>query len=287
MTGPLQDMDKAKAVTSEVLQRPRPFLFGGPERSLFGMLHPAIGDQNARPAVLLCNPLGQESITAHRTFRVFADRLARAGHTTLRFDYYGTGDSGGDDIDVRLSGLCDDVETASRQLELETGQASICLVGLGLGAMVAWLVAARAKRPPARLVLWDPVFDGPAYLEILRKRHAEALVQSLCLPSALVRPAEGVMEALGFALTAQFQADISAVTPERLPSLPDKVAAFVVAPAMEMSESGSVLLPQNAHEFHSIELTHNMDWMNEAIDNGTVVPGAALIRLVDLLRDAA
>lgn len=276
--------ERATGRMSEALRRPRPFLFGEPGRSLYGMLHPAVGGQAGKPSVLLCNPFGQEAITAHRTFRVLADRMARAGHSALRFDYYGTGESGGEDTDVTLAGMCDDVETASRQLAEETGQAPICWIGLGLGAMLAWMVAARATRPPARLLLWDPVFDGPAYLETLRQQHAEACIKSLSLPSARVRPAGGVMEALGFALSPELQNDIAAMTPERLPPLPDQLDTIIVAPsATEAAGSATSRRGLSSHKFRPIELTHEMSWMNETIHDGTVVPAAALIRLAGLV----
>jgi hypothetical protein len=48
-------------------------------------------------AVLLCNPFGQEAIRCHRAFRLLSARLASSGIPSLRFDYFGTGDSPGND----------------------------------------------------------------------------------------------------------------------------------------------------------------------------------------------
>ncbi len=67
--------------------------FGTSGRELFGIYHAAEVVSPSRPAVLLCNPFGQEAVRAHRIYRILAERLARAGHNVMRFDYYATGDS--------------------------------------------------------------------------------------------------------------------------------------------------------------------------------------------------
>ncbi|MBK7659827.1 MAG: hypothetical protein IPJ28_12035 [Betaproteobacteria bacterium] len=71
-----------------------PLRLGEPPRQLFAMLQPAGGAAPRQHGVLLCNPFGQEAIRAHRLVRVLGDRLAAAGFAVMRFDYYGTGDSG-------------------------------------------------------------------------------------------------------------------------------------------------------------------------------------------------
>jgi hypothetical protein len=67
------------------------------------VLHAADPAARAGCAVLLCNPFGQEALRSQRGFRVLADRFARTGCATLGFDYFGTGDSDGDDDDASLA----------------------------------------------------------------------------------------------------------------------------------------------------------------------------------------
>jgi len=71
-----------------------PIHFGAGSRTLFGWYHPPAKDPGAA-GVVLCNTLGNESLRAFVTLRHVAEKLAAAGVAALRFDFHGTGDSGG------------------------------------------------------------------------------------------------------------------------------------------------------------------------------------------------
>jgi alpha-beta hydrolase superfamily lysophospholipase len=77
-----------------------PFYFSASARStgrtLFGW-YDAPTRGSARGGILLCNPVGDDSVRAHRPLRHLAQRLANEGFAVLRFDYDGTGDSTGDE----------------------------------------------------------------------------------------------------------------------------------------------------------------------------------------------
>jgi alpha/beta superfamily hydrolase len=101
-----------------------PFRFRGGRGALFGVLHePEAGRPNRR-AMLMCAPFGQEAIRSQRLFRVIAERLARAGCATLRFDHFGTGDSDGDERDASLAAWIADVPEADMELRRRTGATS-------------------------------------------------------------------------------------------------------------------------------------------------------------------
>ena len=71
---------------------------GPPDRPLMAWLtRPAqgIGDVG----VVIVPPVGYEYWSSHRTLRTLAERLAENGCLALRFDFDGTGDSGGDQWD--------------------------------------------------------------------------------------------------------------------------------------------------------------------------------------------
>ena len=70
--------------------------------------------------MVLCYPWGSEYIHAHRALRQLATRLSMAGFHTLRFDYFGTGDSAGEMEDADLGVWEDDIETAIEELKKDT-----------------------------------------------------------------------------------------------------------------------------------------------------------------------
>jgi len=94
--------ETATAAARQSVDR-RPLYFGREDRPLFGWLHrPAEGATGAL-GLVICNPFGNEAISTHRTIRQMADAAARAGIAALRFDYDGTGNSAGHDLDPSAS----------------------------------------------------------------------------------------------------------------------------------------------------------------------------------------
>lgn len=143
-----------------------PMFFGSTERSLFGIYHPPRTQQTRPQGVVLCYPIGQEYMRAHRAFRQLAILLSRQGYPVLRFDYYGTGDSGGDTTTASLEAWTDDVETAVVELKDNAAVDSVVLIGLRVGS---WLAADAQNRrgDVSQVVLWDPVSEGAGYLREL------------------------------------------------------------------------------------------------------------------------
>lgn len=121
--------------------------------------------------MLLCNPFGEEAARAHRTYRVLASQLERAGYPTLRFDYSGTGDSLGDAEDCTLDAWLTDIAAAGEELRGASGAKRLVVVGLRLGASLAALATSRGPLRPRHLILWDPVVSGASYLRALAEAH--------------------------------------------------------------------------------------------------------------------
>ena len=107
----------------------QPFYFGSASRRLFGCYHePA--ESGRGMGVVLCQPLWREYIRAHRAFKQLAVRLSDRGFAVLRFDYYGCGDSDGEDNEGDLRGWTDDVSAAIDELRIRSGVNTADLVGL-------------------------------------------------------------------------------------------------------------------------------------------------------------
>jgi uncharacterized protein len=134
-----------------------PLYLGTQERRLFAAYEPAaVKDRPARAAVL-CHPWGAEYVYAHRSMRQLAVKLSACGVHTLRFDYFGTGDSGGEDAEADPDAAVADIETAAEGLQDMLGVARVALIGLRLGATLAARAAVRGKEHVDALVLWDPI----------------------------------------------------------------------------------------------------------------------------------
>lgn len=148
-----------------------PLRFGPAGRALFGGYHPPAGPAAKSTAVLLCSPFGQEALRAQRMLRLLADRLARNGYATLRFDYYGTGDSDGECTEADCQDWIRDIDLAEQELRARSGARRTAWIGLGLGATLATHAATVVSRDLAGLLLWDAIIDTAQYLQNLRQTH--------------------------------------------------------------------------------------------------------------------
>jgi pimeloyl-ACP methyl ester carboxylesterase len=127
--------------------------------------------------------------------RLLARLLARAGVHAFRFDYFGTGDSDGTDLESSLSRAADDAGAAIDELKDTAAVRKVTLIGLRIGAVVAARAAA-ARRDVDRLVLWDPVFDGEKYLdEIADDDAAHAKLKRAASGSGQPVPVRGFLMA--------------------------------------------------------------------------------------------
>jgi alpha-beta hydrolase superfamily lysophospholipase len=180
------------------MAEPQAFFFGPAARPLWGCLHS--GEAAASLGVVVCNPLGVEAISAHRSLRHLAERLARRGVPVLRFDYAGTGDSQGEDdgadqVPQWLASLHEAIDT----LKARTGVHQVALIGLRAGALLG--ACAMAERADVvGLAAWTPVWQGRRYV-----RELTALQAALraALPSTPAAPASSpaaalTLEAAGF-----------------------------------------------------------------------------------------
>jgi len=205
LAGPAIDMVPALTPTVQY--------FGAGTRSLLGTLHASPRLRARSAAVLLCNPFGEEAARAHRTYRILATHLERAGYATLRFDYSGTGDSSGDDGDATIDGWLDDIAAAGEELCSSSGSRRLVLVGLRLGATLAGLATSRGALRPRHLILWDPVVEGRAYLQALVTAHRSYVRGELeGWTDRLQLSAEGYpAEALGAAISPALGAQMAAI----------------------------------------------------------------------------
>lgn len=219
-----------------------PFYFGPSANELFGAYDSPSGVSYR--GVVLCYPWGQEYLCAHRAFAVLARQLAEAGHHVLRFDYYGTGDSAGTGLEGSLSRWRRDVELSLDEIQAMVELRSVALVGLRLGAaLAAWV--ARERRDVDRVVLWDPVFDGNAYLDELLDKPGH-VTTSTAYREDEAREGGEIYDVLGFPLTPTLREAIRKIRPVEYSELPRTMLLSTLdtraghAPLIAALETGKV-----------------------------------------------
>jgi pimeloyl-ACP methyl ester carboxylesterase len=200
-----------------------PLFFGDSERPLYGVYHPPRTRDPRDHGVVLCYPVGQEYMRAHRAFRQLATLLSKSGFPVLRFDYFGTGDSSGAADAGSFDQWLKDIGTAIDELKDNAGIEHVTLVGLRLGAALAAQVQA-ARTDVSNVVLWDPIVIGAAYLgELIATTEAGDAARRAIADDA------DVVGINGFTWTRTLRAALNTVTPETFPIKANTRVALLVS----------------------------------------------------------
>lgn len=306
-----------------------------PGRWLAAVHHPPAAVPTGR-AVLVIHPLGQEAVRAHRLLRVLSDRLARQGAHVLRFDFHGCGDSSGDDLEGEMVGWRDDLLAAHQWLQQQPAIEGVAWLGVRLGFAVGWQAAQalaagqgpvtpplpavsgqtpadlarslpsapEALRPPDRLIGWDPVVAGQAYLEALWADHQRALWAAFSLPTVPARQLrrqraeEALSEAMGFGLSPRLVAQIRDLDQQDWTSMPiGDVRVLLSNAALPWPEAmrpaateASVAGRPAPRQAPAVRLEHvdvDFDWTSEEALNTPLVPDLALRQLLPWLLEGS
>ena len=257
------------------------FFFGPSDRQLFGLYEPAAG-RSVRGAVL-CNPWGQEYLRAHQSLRVLGRLLAREGFHVLRFDWYGTGDSGGSALDGgEPEAWLADLELAIDELKMMAEIDRVALVGLRLGATTATM-AARARRDIERLVLWDPIADGESYLKEVATPEGNPL-----RPKAyreLEEAAGGEVYAVhGFPMTPGMRTGITSVTVDRFAAPLPRTLLVSTVPDSERYAGLRCRLTEQGVDLTDRVMEGPIAWVEEGDFGTSGMPVAALREIAAWLK---
>lgn len=197
------------------------FFLGVVDGQRYCLYHAAQGP--CRAALVYLHPFAEEMNRSRRMAALQARALAAAGVAVLQIDLLGCGDSSGDFGDASWQAWHDDVAAACAWLRERTG-VEPGLWGLRLGALLALDYAARAPRPPARLLLWQIPASGAACLtQFLRLRLASELLDgdsgkagqsTQALRAELA--AGTTLEIAGYALAPALALPIDAIDPAAL-----------------------------------------------------------------------
>jgi dipeptidyl aminopeptidase/acylaminoacyl peptidase len=217
---------------------------------LRGMVHRPEGGAGGRraPGVIFFHGFTANRMESHWIFVKTARALANAGIASLRFDFYGSGESEGDFREVTLEGEISDGRVAVEFLRRQKGIDAhrIGAVGLSLGGSVAASLADRAR--VRALVLWAAL----AYPKHLRN-----------LSRIFARRAPGGSGALEYSaqeISSQFLDNVEKIVPTR------SIRRF----------KGPILIVQPERD-DTVPLSHAEDFYQAAgsrIKRKVIIPGA-------------
>ena len=189
----------------------RPFYLATVPDPVFAVFHPAATGPSAT-AVILCSPWGWDDVASYRARRTWAEQLAAGGYPTLRFDFPGSGDSGGSADDPgRVEAAAGAVAAAADWLRAETGCSRVAAIGLGLGGLLAAKGIAEGAAIDD-LALWAVPDRGRSFVR--QERAFSQLQTSREIESGEAEPEllpPGWMEAGGFVLSADTIAGLSTI----------------------------------------------------------------------------
>jgi uncharacterized protein len=137
---------------------------------LRGMIHrPNLLSRGRRvPGVVFFHGFTGDRMESHWIFIKCARALALQGIASLRFDFYGSGESEGEFREMTLAGEIADALAAVSFLRRQKGidPDRIALCGLSMGGAVAACAAQRARA--RALALWSAVADTRIFLNLAR-----------------------------------------------------------------------------------------------------------------------
>lgn len=227
-----------------------PFYLDAPGGGRYCLYHAPVGA--CRGALLYVAPFGDEMNRTRHLAASQARQLAQAGIGVLQLDVYGCGDSAGEFGDARWVLWQDDLALGHAWLHEKLG-CPVGLWGLRLGALLALDYAARATLPVHRLLLWQPVVRGAAFLtQLLRLRLAGALLDG---------------ETAGRTGTTQLRAAL-------LGGEPTEIGGYLVAP-----ELGAAIDRADASAVPPVKIP--VDWFDVVPAAGNPAGAAAVKQVTD------
>ncbi|MEM6415104.1 MAG: alpha/beta fold hydrolase [Pseudomonadota bacterium] len=249
------------------------FYFGDPSRPLFGRYFAPTTRGAKMPAVVLCSPFGEEAVRSFKSFHVLAERLSKAGAPVMRFDYYGSGDSGGDGKALSLASMADDILEAHEELRDMSLATQVIWVGLRLGASGAAIAALQKPSGLGGLIAWEPILSGAHYLEVMRSSQvANIRFQLGDAASKAFNTNAPLKEYLGFPISEHLVEELETF---RFDQLTPKMRRLVWAPASHFKsddEKWPTVSEHFAHKVDEIPKTTDPAWNSENAMNSFVVP---------------
>jgi len=231
-----------------------PFWIGEPERQLYAALH-RTSSPDARVGVLMVPPLLYEQPRSRRFVTEAASALAGLGLPTLRFDFFGAGDSAGSAAEMDMASTREDIAHAVKALRTRTGVSRIAVLAWRGGALAAWDWLHRGG-DATPLVLWEPILDGAAWLADLERNDARERCSSTRYTFFAMRPSVADAsdgQLMGYAVSPRMRDDLATLSLFTRPRPPVPVTVWMVERINEavptMARAKTFILPADAPRF--------------------------------------
>lgn len=182
---------------------------------LYAAYHPAAAVTSTTSRlfpVVIAPPLFEERKSAYAPLRRLAEKLAAAGHAVLRFDYRGSGESGGDPAKRRWSHLAEDLSVARKTLARLSGKRDSVLLGLRLGATLALQETLRAGGEG--VIALAPIIKGAAQVRLWKMRskiRAELTDGGTGSQGVRGTGGNGILDFDGYEVNPAFFDDVAAI----------------------------------------------------------------------------
>ena len=260
-------------------------------RKLFGIFQTPSTGLDRKESVIICNPFGQEAIRCHRLLRVLADRLARSGFHVMRFDYFGTGDSDGGDVEGDFETWLGDVAIADGEMRARSNCTHSSWFGLRLGASLAALASSRIANPPQRLVLWDPIIRGTEYLDELCAANIAAGKASFGARWMIEKrlrdmvEKESAIEALGFPVSSAMREQVRAISPQSFTDVRAAQITILNGGMLKYVNEIDLLLTRKGAKVRIKPVTSDIVWTTNEAMNSAIVPADIVQEIISSLTD--
>jgi pimeloyl-ACP methyl ester carboxylesterase len=211
--------------------------FGRSASPLFGIFEEP-SDRSAKGhGVVLCPPVAQEHVRTHSLMKQVSAALVRAGYHTLRFDWFGVGDSAGSYEQATLARWNEDLAQASTELRDLSGIKKLSLFGVRVGATIALRAARQVKA--SHVLALDAVLDGAAYLRSQQAIHSETTADPKRYWQRPTTPHDAAHELVGFQVSDDFINQVRGLEPSSLLDLANVRVTLLESGSREAARSYS------------------------------------------------
>ena len=151
---------------------------------LDGILQLPAATEQPVPAALFFHGMGGNKIGRSRCYVDLAEQLADAGIASLRFDFFGAGESSGSFSEMTVSTQRADALAAFQWLQNHPSidATRIALYGRSFGGAIATLTAAARCREVASLALWAPFFHGEEWAPLFAQLNKLSITERINHP---------------------------------------------------------------------------------------------------------